>query len=46
MKNKDQIILLKILAYIKEIKTFIEGYTEEIFYKDRKTINACVFDLS
>lgn len=46
MKSKDEIILKKILKYIEEIKDFINGYTHEDFNKDRKTINACVFDLS
>lgn len=46
MKSKDNIILKKILAYINELKDFIDGYNQETFEKDRKTINACVFNLS
>ena len=46
MKNKDNIILIKIINYIKELQEFIEGYDEEQFSKDKKTINACVFNLS
>ena len=46
MKSKDNIILSKIIEYINEIKVFIDGYSYEEFKKDRKTINACVFDLS
>lgn len=46
MKDKDILILNKILKYIEEIKLFIEGYNEETFDSDRKTINACVFNLS
>lgn len=46
MKSKDNIILNKILGYIEELHEFISGYTYESFRKDRKTINACVFDLS
>ncbi len=46
MQSKDKIILTKILSYIDEIRGFISGYTQEKFYNDRKTINACVFDLS
>lgn len=46
MKNKDILILQKILNYINEIQEFIKGYTKEEFNKDRKTINACVFNLS
>lgn len=45
MKSKDNIILNKILGYIEEVQEFISGYTYESFRKDRKTINACVFDL-
>ena len=46
MKDKDRIILIKILNYITELKEFIKGYNQEKFNKDRKTINACVFNLS
>lgn len=46
MKNKDKIILTKILKYISELHDFINGYTKEKFINDRKTINACVFNLS
>lgn len=46
MKSKDKLILQKILKYINEIQEFINGYTQEKFNNDRKTINACVFNLS
>ncbi len=46
MKSKDKMIIAKILKYIEEIKLFIEGYSHEEFKNDRKTINACVFNLS
>lgn len=46
MKNKDTILLEKILKYIIELNEFISGYTREKFENDRKTINACVFNLS
>ncbi len=46
MKSKDKLILQKILDYINECNEFIKGYTKEKFNKDRKTINACVFNLS
>lgn len=46
MKSRDKMLLTKILKYIDEIKIFIKGFTYEEFTKDRKTINACVFDLS
>ena len=43
---KDKLILKKILKYIDELEEFIKDYTQESFEKDRKTINACVFNLS
>ncbi len=46
MKSKDKIILLKVLKYIEEIEEFITGYSHEKFNEDRKTVNACVFNLS
>jgi len=46
MKSRDKIILNKILNYIYEIKDFINGYDKQQFNKDKKTINACVFNLS
>lgn len=46
MKSRDKMLLTKILKYIDEIKIFIKAFTYEEFTKDRKTINACVFDLS
>lgn len=46
MKSKDKIILTKILKYIDELQDFINGYNYSKFKKDKKTINACVFDLS
>lgn len=46
MKSKDKIILTKILKYIDELHYFIQDYSKEKFDTDRKTINACVFDLS
>ena len=46
MRSKDKIILTKVLKYIEEIEEFITGYSHEQFNKDRKTVNACVFNLS
>ncbi len=46
MKSKDVMILTKIITYINELKDFINGYDQNMFEKDKKTINACVFDLS
>ena len=46
MKSKDKIMLTKILNYIVELQEFIDGYSKEQFIADKKTINACVFNLS
>lgn len=46
MKSKDKIVLMKVLKYIEEIEEFIYGYSHEKFNNDRKTVNACVFNLS
>lgn len=46
MKNKDKILITKILKYIEELHEFTNGYDNEKFNNDRKTINACVFNLS
>lgn len=46
MKSKDNLIMIKILNYIDEHYDFIDGYDYDTFEKDRKTINACVFNLS
>ena len=46
MKNKDNIVLIKILKYIEELELFIQGYGKQDFINDRKTINATVFNLS
>ena len=46
MKSKDKIILNKVLKYIEELYDFINGYTYESFKKDKKTVNACVFNLN
>lgn len=46
MKSKDKIILIKVLKYIEEVEEFTKGYSQEQFNEDRKTINACVFNLS
>lgn len=46
MKSKDKIILEKILKYIGELYDFIKGYNKKTFNEYRKTINACVFNLS
>lgn len=46
MRSKDRLAITKILKYIDEIKMFINGYSHEEFENDRKTINACVFNLS
>ena len=46
MKSKDKIILTKILKNIEELHDFIKDYNYNTFAQDKKTINACVFNLS
>lgn len=46
MKGKDNLIIKKVLKYINELHDFIKGYTYDDFRQDKKTINACVFNLS
>ena len=46
MKSKDAIIINKILKYINELYDFIDGFDYDKFCMDKKTINACVFNLS
>ena len=46
MKSKDKIFLIKVLKYVEEIEEFITGYSHKQFNEDRKTVNACVFNLS
>ena len=46
MKSKDKIILIKILKNVEELHDFIKGYNYNTFMQDKKTINACVFNLS
>ena len=35
MKNKDKIIIIKILNYIKELYIFIDGYGHKEFNEDK-----------
>ena len=46
MKSKDIVIINKMLKYITELYDFINGYDYTKFCSDKKTINACVFNLS
>ena len=46
MKSKDRIILQKIISYIKEVESYIEGLNTETFMEDKKTITACAFTVS
>ena len=38
MKNKDKIILEKVINYINEIQEFINGYSQEQFNNDKKLL--------
>ena len=46
MKSRDIIIINKILKYIGDLFDFIKGYDYDKFSNDKKTIYACVFNLS
>ncbi len=46
MKSKDRIIIQKIIAYINDVETYIEGLDAMKFLDDKKTITACAFTVS
>ena len=43
MKSKDKIALEKMVAYAKELESYITGMDYDAFSADSKTINACAF---
>lgn len=43
MKNKDKIILIKILKYIEELHSFITEYTYDNFKNDKKNYKCLCF---
>ena len=46
MKSKDRIIIQKILVYISDVETYIDGLNAMSFLDDKKTITACAFTVS
>ncbi len=46
MKSKDRIIIQKIISYINDIETYIDGIDAMKFLDDKKTITACAFTVS
>lgn len=46
MKNKEYMLLKKMIEYINKALMYTEGYTFEMFCKDDKTIDATVFAIS
>lgn len=46
MKSKDRIIIQKIIGYINDIESYIDGLKAKEFLRDKKTITACAFSVS
>ena len=46
MKNKDKIIIQKIIGYINDIEQYTKGMQAENFFEDKKTMTACAFSLT
>lgn len=46
MKSKDRIIIQKIIGYINDIESYIDGLKAKEFLGDKKTITACAFSVS
>lgn len=45
MKDKDRIILQKIISYANDTLMYTENMSFDLFMKDRKTISACAFSI-
>jgi len=45
MKNKDNIILQKILEYIDDISQYAFGLDHDSFLQDKKSMSACAFSI-
>lgn len=45
MKDKDRLILTKIVGYIEKADSYIEGLSYDAFSKDSKTMSATAFVL-
>ena len=46
MKEKDRIIIQKIISYINDVQKYIAGLSAKDFLDDKKTITACAFTVS
>ena len=46
MRSKDRIIIQKIIRYIEDVETYINGIEAINFLDDKKTITACAFTVS
>ena len=46
MKERDKIVLKKIVGYIDDVAQYVSGLDSEAFLKDKKTISACAFAVS
>ena len=46
MKNKDRIIIQKVIGYINDIKSYTVELDSKSFLDDKKTITACAFSVS
>lgn len=46
MKNKDRIIIQKIIGYMNDVEKYVEGLQPIEFIDDKKTITACAFSVS
>ena len=46
MKDKDKIILKKIIGHIDDVAQFVSGLDFDSFLTDKKTLSACAFAVS
>lgn len=46
MRDKDKIIIRKIIAYIDDTQQYVKDLKREEFFEDKKTIMACAFAVS
>ena len=43
MKDKDRVILGKVILYLNDIRAYAHGMSFQEFENDKKTVNACAF---
>lgn len=46
MKDKDKIVIQKIIVYIDDVKEYINNVDAITFLTDKKTLTACAFSVS